>query len=235
MGKGVVLNGSSAKALGFAVVFLAFISTLFSSVAQAGEQGVLTSTGLTLDGAEATPGKFTAFGFKVECKGTYTGHRYNETPHQVIPPEATTVTVTPAYNECSSFIGETKAPSTVTMNGCDYVVHIGGTLGAGKWATTTDIVCPEGAQVEMHAYTSAAHSSTICTVKVPAQTGLTGGFVTNLAAGKLTLGGPIKGIKATRTGILCGGPAETNAAEEDLDVEVSGTEAGGPAAVEISD
>jgi hypothetical protein len=65
---------------------------------------------------------------------------------------------------------------------------------------------------------------------------LTGGFVENLAGGKITLGGTVGGIKATKTGILCGGTAETNSAEVHGDAVVSGTnELGEPTAIEISD
>jgi hypothetical protein len=122
------------------------------------------------------------------------------------------------------------------MNGCDYVLHIGATTEAGKWAATTDIVCSEGAQVEAKAYTSGAHTTAICTYKLPAQSGLSGAYIENIAGGKITLGGTVKGIKVTRTQLLCGGTAETKEAEEDLDVEFSGTNGGGGAAsVFVSD
>jgi hypothetical protein len=41
-----------------------------------------------------------------------------------------------------------------------------------------------GEAIEVHAYTSSAHSTTICTMKFPAQAGLTGGFMTNVEEGE---------------------------------------------------
>ena len=128
------------------------------------------------------------------------------------------------------------APVTVMANGCDGVTKIGETISAGKWGGTGEIVCPEGKQIEILAYTNASHTSTICTVKIPPQAGLAGGFVENIAAGKITLGGTVTGIKATKTGVLCGGAAETKSAEVHGDAIVSGTNKAGEAtAIEISD
>jgi hypothetical protein len=223
--------------LSFAFIALVVMNTTSISPALASEQGFLPPESLTLDGTDATKTKLTMFGGQsVECLGTYKGHKYNVTPHELLEANATTATVTPSYAECTAKIGEPTVPATVTTNGCDYVLQIGATTEAGKWAATTDIVCPEGAQVETHAYSSSSHATSICTYKLPAQTGLSGAYVKNIGGGKITLGGTVKGIKVTRTGILCGGTAETKEAEEHLDVEFSGTDGeGGVAEVSVSD
>ena len=221
------------KVLGLSLVAVFAMSAMVASAASAGE---LTSDGPVDLHATENPAVLTAIaGQKVECHATYTIGNVNETPHAtfITLPKAN-LTVTPDYTNCVSVIGELKAPLTVTMNGCDFVLHIGAQLEAGKYSGTADVVCEGSNQIEVHAYSSAAHSSTVCTYKIPAQTGLTGGFVKN-AAGKVELGGPVTGIKATRTGILCGGTAETKEAKQDIGVVVSGTnEAGAATNIEVT-
>ncbi len=222
------------KALGLALaVVLATSATVASAASAAGQ---LTSDGpVKLTGTSAG-GAATAFGFKVECHEHATVGAVGETPHGFLTPPVSAFTVQTQSTNCVATIGATVAPATVTANGCDGVTKIGETISAGKWGGTGEIVCPESKQIEIHAYTNSAHTSTICTVKIPSQAGLTGGSVENIAGGKITLGGTIKGIKATKTGILCGGTAETNSAEVHGDAVVSATnKAGGATAIEISD
>jgi hypothetical protein len=125
------------KALGLALVAVFAMSAMATSAASA-QQGELTSKpveGVTLIGSEtgeAGSNALTAFGLRIECpQSTYTGHKYSETPHTLIPNGATTVTLTPDYKEenhnCRSFPG--NFPMTVSMNGCDYVLHFGETTG----------------------------------------------------------------------------------------------------------
>jgi hypothetical protein len=147
---------------------------------------------------------------------------------------ATTFTVTPTYTGCNAFIGETKAPTTITTNGCDFVLHIGLLLTPPRFAISYEIVCPAGAQMEIHSYTSSTHASTICTVKIPAQTGLTNGTV-ETSGSNLHLGGPVGGIKETKTGILCGGAGETTVGEWDVNDTIIGKSGGGAAtAISVS-
>jgi hypothetical protein len=113
------------------------------------------------------------------------------------------------------------------MNGCDYLLHLTTTDPAnpGWYKVDTDVVCPAEKEIEMHVYTSAAHSSTICTVKFKAQTGLQGGLATNVAGGKVTLKGPFTGIHVTKTGVLCGGTATTTTGELDIKAILEGRNA----------
>jgi hypothetical protein len=197
-------------------------------------QGELTSVGSVRYTGTDEEGKdrWTAFGLRSECHGHYEGGKQNETEevsagkfrHKPTGDALTTLTIAPTYSSCSGVIGETVAPSTVTMNGCDYLLHLRTTDAAnpGWYKVDTDIVCPAEKEIEMHVYTSSAHSSTICTVKVKAQTGLQGGLVTNAAGGKVTLKGPITGIHVTKTGVLCGGTATTTEGVLDIKAILEG-------------
>lgn len=214
------------KVLGIAMVAVFAMSAVMASAASA---GAFTSTGPTVLKAVEKEATLTAFGLKVVCEPDYEVGIVGETPHKKgLPSGSTTFTITPVYTACNSFIGETKAPSTVTMNGCDFVLHIGALISGTKYKGTADVVCPAGKEIEVHAYTSVAHSSTVCTVKIPAQAGLENGTVES-TGGVLKLAGPVKGIKATKTGILCGGAGETTTGEQDLNATVTGTTEGGAA------
>ncbi len=227
-------------ALGLSISAVLAVSSMSAPAASAQSQGHVvadgTSVKLTATSATGTKSLRRLFGQRVECHVHYTIGNINDTPHGVGNLPATERTVAQDQSNCVGSIGELAAPATVTMNGCDYVWHIGTTIEVGKWGSTTDIVCPAGKQIEAHVYTSATHATTVCTFNIPAQSGLTGGFVRNVAGGKITFGGPIKGIKATRSGVLCGGSAETTTGEEDFDAEVSGTNAAGSStAIEVTD
>jgi hypothetical protein len=229
------------QTLGLALMALFALSAMVASTASAAEQGKLTSDGeVTLTAADA-PGTlttFTAFGLKTECNATYTGHTYNVTPHTRLTSGETTITVTPTYKNCTGILkaGGGKVAETVTMNGCDLVIHIEKTVVMGKWNASTDIVCPADTFVEIHAYTSAAHTSTLCTYKIKGQTGRSGAFFENLTPSTVTIGGPIKGINVKKEGLTCGGMAETNEGEVDLDLQVAGLNAGGAATeIQITD
>jgi hypothetical protein len=223
------------KTLGL-VVAAVFAITAVSASAALASPGELTSDGPVKLTGTTTSGIARAFGLTLICHEHATVGAVNETPHGFVTPPLSTFTVQTESTGCVATIGATEAPATVTNNGCDGVTHLGETISANKWGGTVDIVCPEGKQIEIHAYTSASHASTICTVKIPAQTGLTGGFAENLGEGKIGLSGFGGGIKATKTGILCGGTAETNSAEVTGTAVVSGTnEAGELTAIAISD
>jgi hypothetical protein len=204
------------------------MSSVAASAAMA-ETGKLTSDGPVKMTGTTTSGVARAFGFSVECHEHATVGKVNETPHGFVTPPLGAFTVQTESTNCIATLGATKAPATVTNNGCDAVTQIGETISAGKWSGTTEIVCPEGKQIEVHAYTNSSHLSTICTVKIPAQSGLKGGFAENAAGGKINLSGAGGGIKATKTGILCGGTAETNSAELEGTAVVSGTNEEGTA------
>jgi hypothetical protein len=218
--------------VGVAVAAILAMSAITATAALA-ESGKLTADGPVKLTGTTTSGVARAFGFSIECHQHATIGKVNETPQGFVTPPLSTFTVQTESTNCVATLGATKAPATVMNNGCDAVTQIGETISAGKWSGTTEIVCPEGKQIEVRAYTNSSHTSTICTVKIPAQSGLKGGFAENAAGGKINLSGAGGGIKATKTGILCGGNAETNNAELEGTAVVSGTNEKG-AATEIA-
>jgi hypothetical protein len=226
------------KALSLILVAIFATSAIVASAAMAG-QGELTSDGkVKLTGTDntGTPGKITWFGKEVSCHGHYAIGNVNETPHGFITPPVTTVTMVPTYSDCTSPSPTGTFEATFTMNGCDYVLHLG-TGTAPTYATTTDIVCPEGKVIEEHTYQvgDIAHTKTpLCTDKVGPQTGKTGTTVTN-EGGKLKLSGTITGLKVRQEGVLCGGVHETETGTLSVSAIVEGTnEEGGATAIEIS-
>jgi hypothetical protein len=220
------------KVLGLALVAVFAMSALAASAASAqGVQGEFTTsngTAQTLIGTEtgvAGSNALTSFGAKIECPGsTYTAHKFNVTPHVAIPNKETTATITPHYKNCVAF-NPASHPITVTMNGCDYVLHIGVTTGgvAGTYGATVDIVCPPNKVIEVHVYNNAAHTELLCTIKVKGQNGLAGAHVTNTAGtGTFDLTGLILGIHLEREGLclLDGKGSTTTAGELDIDLNV---------------
>jgi hypothetical protein len=223
------------KVLGLALVAVFAMSALAASAASAqGVQGEFTTsngTAQTLIGTEtgaagSGANALTALGAKVECPGsTLTGHKFNVTPHVAIPNKETTATITPHYKNCAAF-NPASHPATVTMNGCDYVLHLGVTTGgvAGTYGATVDIVCPAGKVIEVHVYNNVAHTELLCTIKVKGgQNGLAGAHATNTAGtGTFDISGLILGIHVEREGLcLLDGKGSTTAnGEFDIDVNV---------------
>ncbi|MGC1851173.1 MAG: hypothetical protein WA687_01890 [Solirubrobacterales bacterium] len=239
------------KTLGLALVAVFAFGALAASVASA-QQGTLTSTGpVTLTGEDTEPTVINknaltqgALG-RVECPHSkYTGHAvltHAQTTagskHGLISVPATTATITPHYNtKCHAIIPILGTrPATVTMNGCDYVAHIGQTTGgANTYGVTFDLVCPPGKVIEVHVYKtgSVTHpdADAVCTFKIgsehggkPVNQGLVGAHLTHTLppADDIDLSGEILGIHDTHEGTLCGsGTSNTN--KLDIDVTIKG-------------
>jgi hypothetical protein len=197
----------SLKTLGLALVAVLALSAMAASAASA-QQGKLTSDGpVTLIAAEtgaAGANALTAFGNRVECPGSsYTGHKYNVTPHALIPSGETTITVTPHYKQtagnCKAVTALGTFRATVDVNGCDYVMHLGATTGgvAHTYGVTTDVVCPVGKEIEITVFTNEAdHTANkpFCVQKVPAQTGKPGIHATDTTNGHVDLAGTVTGL-----------------------------------------
>lgn len=207
------------KVLGLAVMAVLALSALASAAsAQAAVNGKLTSTGnVTLTGTEITNSQLKAFGITVECAGaTYVGHKVGSTT-AFLPSGSEEATITPTYPQpCKSSVG----PSTVELNGCDYVIHLGETTAVAKqYSVTYDIVCPAGKDITVTNWFSAAEHTEgkeACTLHIAPQTGLKGGTITDTGAGDLTLGGPVTGIAVVETkdalhSLLC--PAKSGPGE----------------------
>lgn len=240
------------KALGLALVAVFAMSAIVASAASAqGLQGELTSDGpVTLVGTEigaAGENALTAFGGKVEAVGSkLTGHKYNVTPHVFIPTPVTTVTLTPDYEQskCKHTLLGVARPCTITMNGCDYVLHIEKTTEtpADTYGATIDIVCPVGQKIDLDIYPAGtlpaehATKAQFCTVTVPAQTGLKGADVTtNTVSDDFTVQGTIVNITLTKELAGCGA-SETKEGKFDINMTVKGlNEVGGNTGVTITD
>ncbi len=225
------------KALGLALVAIFALSAMVASAASA-QQGKLTSDGpFTLIGTEAATGNKLVYPGEtdfVACEGShFHAYKYNVTPHVGIPSGATTVTVIPTYTNCHAGLHRV----TVTMNGCDYVFHLGVTTGGvtGTYGLTADLVCEAGHQVEVHVYLASNNSNTpICTFFFGSQSGLSGAHLTDSGSGTLTAKGTFTGIAASKSG-LCGS-GSTSAAEYEVNVPLTGeNEAEGATTASISE
>ncbi|HET8863737.1 MAG TPA: hypothetical protein VFM94_10865 [Solirubrobacterales bacterium] len=169
---------------------------------------------------EASANGFTMFGESIRCPGsTYTGHKYNVTPHELIPSGEPTATITPTYKNCSSGSGLSV---TIDMNGCDYVLNVDGTLSEHTYAVSTDIVCPEEKSIQLTIFSSGTHALKVCTNTIKAQTGLTGIYAktTTTPPEDFDLEGTLSGIHVARSG-LCGA-ATTTEGKLDLDLTFKG-------------
>jgi hypothetical protein len=231
------------KALGLAFAAMLCMGAVAASAASA--QGVLTSDGpVTLTGEETGTlfqNSFTGEAGNITCEGsTYTGHKYNETPHELIESGESTATITPHYNQencqAHTFFNLITLPATVTMNGCDYVFHVGDeTGGAGTYGVTADLVCPTGHDVEIHIYEEAPHTidNEVCHDTIKPQTGLSGPHLTN-DEGHVDLVGTFTGIHEEYEGSACG-EGTNEEAELHVDVTISGDNgAGEPTPISIS-
>jgi len=91
----------------------------------------------------------------------------------VLAAAAEELTLTPSYGPCSLGAKEVD----VHLNGCDFVVHAGNTIGEDNVAGTMDIVCPQGNAIDFE-----VTSMPICHLTVPPQAGLNALTYTNLTA-----------------------------------------------------
>jgi hypothetical protein len=225
------------KALGLALIAVIALSAMTASTASAQTNGTLTSASSPVwlhgdDEAETTT-PLTAFGGTTECPVvTYSGGKVNGTTmqghHEGLVTPTSTFTLTPKYSGC---LASGVLPETITMNGCDYVIHIGPTVGASNdlYSVTADLVCPEAQEVTIDIFGDAGHTVPVCTIHIPPQSGLTGGMLTDMPSGNhLTLGGAIQGISMTKTvGVpqVCPTHESTSTAALDLAVTIEGRSA----------
>jgi hypothetical protein len=228
------------KVMGLALAAVFAFAAMSASAASA-QNGKITSTGpVTLDGTEIAgqANALTAFGGKTECPGsTIAGHKYNVTPHELIPSGAETATLTPTYNEAACFVEEagTKHKATVTMNGCDYVLHVGATTGAeDTYSTTVDIVCPANKSIIVDVYFSASNENLkVCEITVGPQNGLGGATLKDTTTGDLEIHGTYTGIHSSKSGVC--GSATTETGEFHANLTVKGTNgAGEPTSISLS-
>jgi hypothetical protein len=164
------------KALGLALVAVFAMSAMAASAAQAEGVSELTPANnqhVIITGEQI--GKMSilfATGLEMTCESV----KFDST----ITGNSTTLTETPTYSGCHSALGSI----TITMNGCDYLIH-GQLTNGGAYPVSTDIVCPtvEGVEktIELHIYGDAGHTTLNCTLTIKGQTGKTTTTITNVA------------------------------------------------------
>jgi hypothetical protein len=227
------------KALGLALVAVVALSAMAASTASAQTNGMLTSDSspVWIHGEDEpnTTTPLTAFGGTTECAvATYSGGKINGTTggtpkhHEGLVTPASSFTLTPKYSGC---LASGVLPETITMNGCDYVIHIGPTVGASNdlYSVTADLVCPENQEVTIDIFGDAGHTVPVCTIHIPPQAGLTGGTLTDEpTSDHITLGGTIGGITMTKTkgaAGVCDNHEHTSTGALDLAVTLAGKSA----------
>jgi hypothetical protein len=123
----------------------------------------------------------------IECKkATFTGTSFVASPQK-------TVTVTPAYSECT-FLG--VANVVVNTNGCTYTFLE--PTGAGPFTGAVDVNCPVGKKISFEAKE--------CKIEVGAQGPLSSVTFTNLATTpkSVKVAANVTKIKYTASGLGCG-------------------------------
>lgn len=235
------------KALGLLLMAALAMNAMAASSASA--QGELTSKpleGVTLTATQtgaygSGANALTMFGGKAECeKATYTGHKFNETPHQLIPSGAGAVTITPHYGLCTGLGG---LPTTVDMNGCDYEFHILGTSEgvADTYRLTPTVECPAGKHIVVTLWKSGvAHTGPAeCTLTITEKTDYSNNTLVakDTTNGKVDITGTINEIEIHKEGslIICN-KTTTKEGILHLDLTVEGRNAFGEATgISISD
>lgn len=218
-------------------VLSAVVASAFTAAGATAQEGQLTSDGpvflqLTQTGG-AGANAFTAFEDKTECpEAVYTGHKYNETPRRPIPSGAKTQTWTAHPGPCTTS-GGSIFPSTVEMNGCDFVVHIGQTtVSPGTYGLTLTTQCPIGSHIRITQFSSSSHAFKLCTQTYTTVHYLGSLHVTNITT-DLRITGTVQGT-VHRSG-LCGSATDVDGTIH-LDLLVKGeNETGGATAISISD
>jgi len=228
------------KALGLALVAVFATSAVVASAASA-QNGVLTSDGpVTLTGVATPEGGsnvFTSETGTVECPNAFgTGHKYNTTPHELIPSGESTFTGNGAGGLCTGPFG---LPTTLDENGCDGVAHLGETVGEDEYAVLNTAVCPPGKHPTITVFASQAKhlaGEPFCTQTLTENSeGYTGLTITDNTDGTLRVTGTISGIEIDSAGTFpC--PNKTGVmAEQDVDVTISGdNEIGEPTEIALS-
>ena len=225
------------KALGLALVAVFAMSAMAASASSA---SVLTSDGpFTLTGTEtgSETNFLKAFNVKTKCTSTYKGTAVGGGN---LASGATTATLTPTYTGCTT----AGLPTTVDLNGCDFVLHLG---AAG--AVTGDQVCPAGNDITVTVFFSAAdHTANkpFCTLHIaPANNqGLGGATLSNHVGSSpkdLDLTGAFTGVHVVSTDpgthpLFCPGEGTetTKTAELAVDVTVKGDKESSATATEVS-
>ncbi len=205
------------KILGLASLGVLVLAAVAASAASAAN-GTITSDGpVTLLGEETggtANNQFTAFASNIRCPGSsLTIHKYNETPHNLVPSDTDTATITWHHPDVGCTATALNLPATIDMNGCDWVPHFGETV-AGKTDTYSILattVCTAGNHVKMTVF-NAAKTATVCTITFTENVaGYTGLEAVDTTTGDVDIVGTATGISVDEEGTLCGTHSESGA------------------------
>jgi triacylglycerol esterase/lipase EstA (alpha/beta hydrolase family) len=222
------------KALGLALVAVFAMSAVVASAASA-QSGVFTTDGVrsTLHIKENTgvgsgPNKLTAFNGDTACPGTvFTGHEVNSTTVGV-PNGATSATLIPKYGPCTTTDATgAKFSTTVDMNTCDFVVHIGATTGGvvNTYGITGTVVCTKaGDHIQVTLFSSASHALRVCTLTITQPGAVTGPHLTtDTVNDDINVKGSFTPFVVHKSGI-CGSGEDKNGSLH-IDATITGTDA----------
>lgn len=126
------------------------------AMANAAQAGIFTAGQYpaTIIGTNNVPHTITTNLGAIECAPSF---------HGKLEAASEELTLTPGYGPCTLGAKEVH----VDLNGCDYLVHAGETLGGDKVGGTMDIVCPAGSVIDFE-----ITSIPVCHLTVPGQVGL---------------------------------------------------------------
>jgi hypothetical protein len=184
------------KTLGLSLVAVLAFGAVSASVASGATETVasLTTTGnypATLVGGQSGGNHKFDFGGglgALECKEVVM--------HSTLSAASTSATVQSTYNECILNVSGTERPTTITMNGCEFIMTVHQFYsGSGKGTGQGHLVCPEGKAIEVHVFNDAEHTQSRCTYHIAPQT-----ISEGLEFQTMESGGP--GEKATMTVII---------------------------------
>jgi hypothetical protein len=208
------------KALGLALVALFAFGAIAASGASAQRLTTEGGKAVTLTATETGStfeNSLTAFGGRVHCPGsTITGHKKKteaetaiKREHELLLNNATEVTLTPHFRNCTSEdAARNRFPTTIDMNGCDFLLTVGTLVSLDTYRTEVHVVCPPNKFIEITQFSSSSHALRVCATKITTTTPTSHAHIRNTpaAAGTrndLDVVGTFTDIEAHQSG-LCG-------------------------------
>lgn len=102
---------------------------------------------------------------------------------------ASELTLIPTYHGCTTG----GLVTHVSMNGCDYLLHAGESIGEDKYKVTADIKCSEENEITL-TVTNLFQTKSTCTIHIPGQEVGGSGILTDLTDGTVELEGEFEKI-----------------------------------------
>lgn len=175
------------KVLGLALVAVFAMSAVAASAASANQFMSEGGGSTTVTATQVGEHVFTVDGASVTCEvATFSSVGEVASP-------ATSVKVSPNYEECTAF---TFFTAKIQTEGCYYNLHVGATGGI-EYTGSLDLECEEGHEIVIAAGT--------CEAKVAGGQEFSGIGYANAEGGKVTIAAEVAGIAVNKTkdGFLC--------------------------------